>query len=121
MNGVLRRFQQYFSHITATAHIIHVFLGFTSTRLGSEVSCPRTLPRKKTQRIQCGSNPGPLDYESNTLPLGHAGPLNVTQNMKVVFLRIENIVGKEENAGYQHFLLFPQRFQKASCHCVVNG
>ena len=29
---------------------------------------------EKTQRIQCGSNPGPLDYESNTLPLGHAGP-----------------------------------------------
>ena len=24
----LRRFQQYFSHITATAHIIHVFPGF---------------------------------------------------------------------------------------------
>ena len=50
------------------------FLGFTSTRLGSEVSCPRTLQRK-TQRIQCGSNPGPLDYEKNTLPLSHAGPL----------------------------------------------
>ena len=38
--------------------------------------------------------------------------LNVTQNIKVVFLRIENIVGKEENAGYQHFLLFLQYFQK---------
>ena len=46
MNGVLRRFQQYLSHITATVHIIHAFLGFTSTRLGSEVSCPRSLPRK---------------------------------------------------------------------------
>ena len=50
------------------------FLGCTSTRQGSEVSCPRILPRKKTQRIQCGSKPGPLDYESNTLPLCHAGP-----------------------------------------------
>ena len=38
---------------------------------------------------------------------------NVTQNIKVVFHRIENIVEKEENAGYQHFLLFPQCFQKA--------
>ena len=28
----------------------------------------------KTQRIQCGSNPGPLDYESNTLPMSHTGP-----------------------------------------------
>ena len=28
--------------------------------------------------------------------------------------RSENIVGKGENAGYQHFLLFPPHFQKAS-------
>ena len=26
----------------------------------------------------------------------------------------ENIVGKGENAGYQHFLLFPQCFQRLS-------
>ena len=38
--------------------------------------------------------------------------LNVTQDIKVFFHRMENIVGKEENAGYQHFLLFPQCFQK---------
>ena len=35
----------------ATAHIIHAFLGFTSTRLGSEVSCPRTLPRKNPEDL----------------------------------------------------------------------
>ena len=28
--------------------------------------------------------------------------------------RIENIVGKGEDAGYLHFLLFPQCFQNAS-------
>ena len=38
---------------------------------------------------------------------------NVTQNIKDLFHRIENIVGKEESAGYQHFHLFPQCFQKA--------
>ena len=27
---------------------------------------------------------------------------------------VENIAGKGENAGYQHFLLFPLCFQKAS-------
>ena len=27
---------------------------------------------------------------------------------------VENIAGKGENAGYQHLLLFPQCFQKAS-------
>ena len=26
--------------------------------------------------------------------------------------RVENVVGKGENAGYQHFLLFSQCFQK---------
>ena len=31
-----------------------------------------------------------------------------------LYLRVENIVGKGENAGYQHFLLFPQCFQKYS-------
>ena len=31
-----------------------------------------------------------------------------------VLYREENIVGKGENAGYQHFLLFTQCFQKAS-------
>ena len=36
---------------------------------GSAVSCPRTLPRKNPE------DPGPLHYESNTLPLSHAGPL----------------------------------------------
>ena len=28
--------------------------------------------------------------------------------------RVENILGNGENAGNQHFLLFPQCFQKAS-------
>ena len=33
--------------------------------------------------------------------------------LNIFFHRTENIVGKEENAGYQHFLVFPQWFQKA--------
>ena len=37
--------------------------------------------------------------------------INLTENLKLVLERIENIVGKGENAGYQHFLLFPQCFQ----------
>ena len=32
----------------------------------------------------------------------------------------ENIMGKGENAGYQHFLLFPQCYQKASFLGVFN-
>ena len=37
--------------------------------------------------------------------------INVTQTLELGSDRIENIVGKGENAGYQHFLLFPQCFQ----------
>ena len=36
--------------------------------------------------------------------------LNVAEMRIFVSDRIENIVGKGENAGYHHFLLFPQCF-----------
>ena len=42
------------------------------------------------------------------------GKINVPKKLKFVLRRVENIVGKGENAGYQHFLLFPQCFQKLS-------
>ena len=35
--------------------------------------------------------------------------------MVSVFDKFENIMGKEENVGNQHFLLFPQCFQKHVC------
>ena len=38
----------------------------------------------------------------------------VIQKSKILLGRLENIVEKAENAGYQHFLLFPQCFQKPS-------
>ena len=40
--------------------------------------------------------------------------LKVAKIMIPVFDSVENNVGKGENAGYQHFLLFPQCFQKLS-------
>ena len=46
---------------------------------------------------------------------------NVAAKLKFVLGRVENIVGKGENAGYQHFLLFPQCFQKASLLGVVKS
>ena len=39
---------------------------------------------------------------------------NVNSKLKFALGRVENIAGKGENAGYQHFLLFPQCFQKVS-------
>ena len=38
-----------------------------------------------------------------------------------VFDSAENIVGKRENAGYQHFLLFLQCFKKASFPDTSKG
>ena len=43
-----------------------------------------------------------------------ADNINVTVKLKFVLGRVENIVDKGENAGHQHFLLFPQCFQNAS-------
>ena len=39
--------------------------------------------------------------------------LNVAQKLKFALGRVENMMGKGENAGYQHFLRFRQCFQKA--------
>ena len=39
--------------------------------------------------------------------------INVAEKFWFILERVENIVGKGENAGHQHFLLFPQCFQKA--------
>ena len=38
--------------------------------------------------------------------------LNIAKMTIPLFDRAENAVEKEENAGYQHFLLFPQGFPK---------
>ena len=40
--------------------------------------------------------------------------INVTENSLFILRRLQNIVGKRENAHYQHFLLFPQCFHKTS-------
>ena len=42
------------------------------------------------------------------------GKIYVTEKLTFALRRVENIVGKRENAGYQHFLFFPQCSQKDS-------
>ena len=53
--------------------------------------------------------------------------INVTEKLKFILGRVQNIVGKGENDGYQHFQLFPTMFSKGfffkvvkSWDCVVN-
>ena len=44
----------------------------------------------------------------------------VTKTMKFLLGRIGKIVGKRENAGYQHFLPFPQSFLQFSFQEVLK-
>ena len=47
--------------------------------------------------------------------------ISVSQEQKFILGLVENIVGKGENAGYQHFLLFPQCFKNDFILRVVNS
>ena len=47
--------------------------------------------------------------------------IKVAKMMIFVLDGVENIVGKGENAGYWHFIIFPQFFQKASFLVVVKS
>ena len=40
--------------------------------------------------------------------------VNMAEKFKFYWGSAENVVGKGENAGHQHFLLFPQCLQKTS-------
>ena len=65
--------------------------------------------------LQKGINPLPndkfLDWSMKTFA---DDKIKAIKKMKFVLQRIKNIVRKGENAGYQHFLHFPQCFQKPS-------
>ena len=54
--------------------------------------------------------------------------IDMNKKSKLVLGRVENIVGKGENTGYQYFLLFSTMFSKAfsfrlfkSCDCVMKS
>ena len=97
----------------------HVFPGFLTPVL-TQLFFPRPLTTfltcfcrgerqkyaEKKVRLIRGSNSQPPGHESDTLTTDPPG--------RGLFDRAENILEKEENAGYQHFLLFPQCFQKIS-------
>ena len=103
------------------------FLGFTSTRLGSEAFCPRTLPRKNPE------DPVGLQPRTTELRVKHftTEPRwtlklveieSICREQDKCSLKTELLSGigrkhcgeKKGNAGNQHFLLFPQCFQTPS-------
>ena len=86
-------------------------LSWVSPVLGWALKClAQGHSHEKTQRIQCGSNPRPLDYESNTLPLSHVGPYLFTNLYRLFTILIkeafENIMEKGGNAANHNFFSF---------------
>ena len=67
------------------------------------------------QEIRETINPLPNDkiLDRSKLKAFPDDKINVTKHLKFGMGWVENIVGNGENAGYQHFLLFSQCFQKA--------
>ena len=63
----------------------------------------------------CIFNPLPKEkiLDLSKLKVFADNKVNLTQKLKFAYGKVNNIVGKGENAGYQHFLLFPHCFQKA--------
>ena len=47
--------------------------------------------------------------------------IDLTQYLNFALGRVENILGKGENAGYQHFFLFPKCFQESTSLRVVKS
>ena len=60
-------------------------------------------------------NLGPVQIESNCRRQFQSG-----SNGSIFFNKVKNIVEKGENAVNQHFLLFPQCFQKASFQALLK-
>ena len=87
--GISCSFQHYFSYIMVVSARIHTSLEFLYSLSNNKIL-----------------------VESNLKDLADA-KINATFKTNLIWGGVQNIVGKGENAGYQHFLLFPQCFQKA--------
>ena len=88
----------------------------TAQVLVSMIQSWRKILDKQTPYQTTNSNSLPNDkiLDSPKLKAFADDKMNLNEKLKVVLGREENIVRKEENAGDQHFLLFPQCFQKPS-------
>ena len=111
-----------------TAHIIHAFLGFTSTRLGSEVSHPGTLPRKNPEdlvRLE-PRIPGLRVKHFTTEPRGTLSPWwNSTQGHSLkpdfCFWKSKKHCGKRRKCWLPAFSHFPTMFSKGSFSRVFKS
>ena len=105
----------------------HVFPGFLTPVLTQlSFQSHRLLFSHASAEVRYAGKKVCLNRVSNSQPPGHESdtarrsPLTHPGDLKYVLRRVENIVGKGENAGYQHFLSFPQCFQMGfgESHCT---
>ena len=75
------------------------------------LSCTR-YGRESVIYVCLNSLPNGIILDWSKLKAFAGDKINVAEVVIPLSDRVENIVGKGENAGYQHFLLFPQCFQK---------
>ena len=73
------------------------------------------MQSQKSADVQSDLNlPNNKTFDWSKLKAFADNKIIVIQKLKFVLGRVENILGKIENAGYQHFLLCPQCFQELS-------
>ena len=86
--------------------------------IGKDTSEPQHATgeiKAQNEHVNClNSLPNDKILGQSKLKAFAADKINMAEKSTFFWGRVENIVGKGENAGYQHFLLFPQCFQKAS-------
>ena len=82
----------------------------------SKIHAADLFETKGDKGVEIILNPLPNDkiFDWSKLKAFADDSINVNKKFQFILERIENIVGKGENAGYQHFLLYPQCFQKAA-------
>ena len=90
--------------------------------------CLKNAPRKSIKSCGRPAQPVHLTLYQTTKSLEWSkfkaladDKLNVNKKLDFVLGRVENIVEKGEDAGYQYFLLFPTMFSEALCFRVVKS
>ena len=84
---------------------------------------PHCIPQNSRAKNGSSIDPLPNDKVLDCSKLKELADdkLSVIGNLKLVLGWVENTVGKGENVGYQHFLLFLKMFSKGFLPTVVKS
>ena len=89
-------------------------LGLIRPKYVTVTRYPRTCVNGSVEVLRINSLPNDNIFDWFKLKAFADDKINLPKKQNSFSGCEENIVRKGENAGYQHFLLFPQCFQKAS-------